>query len=153
MFTDEIDAFSCQHLSFLFCSDHSTYTHSVFINWHEGDEGLENISNCPGRLPVLGMVISKSETNLFLHLKSSTWCQENYIRWAERIATRQSDNTVIETSLEGCTIRSSYSEMPFEGFVFQGLCIEKGWGISLHISLLLLDALHCDSIISTVHDF
>jgi len=63
---------------------------------------------------VLRVIIGYAQTNLFLNLKASTWCEQHEGRWLERIVGGQLDPAVVDSTLKLTVSRAQDSKLPLE---------------------------------------
>ena len=151
LFADEVDRLFGQCFTVLNASRDCTDGHVVLIDGHKGDEGLQDIADGPGGLPVLRVVVGECETYLLFDLKAARGCQEHDVGWLEWVATWKCDDPMIEPAFKRCVRWPSDRKMPLKRFILQRLCIVVWRGITLHVLLLLLYSLHGYAITTWMH--
>ena len=151
LFADEVDRLFGQGFTVLNAPSDCTDGHVVLIDGHKGDEGLQDVADGPGGLPVLRVVVGKCQTYLLFDLEAARGCQEHNVGWLEWVTTWESDDPMIEPAFKRCVRWPSDRKMPLKRFILQWLCIVVWRGITLHVFLLLLYSLHGYAITTWMH--
>jgi len=116
---------------------------------------------CPGRLPVLRVVVRKWETDLLIEIKATTWLQlrkhmlahgdwdctyseKHNVGWLHRVLVGQTDESVVDPPFVVGLGWPSNRKVPLEGFVFKRLCVDKYLLFRLDIPVLFHYSPHCE---------